>query len=41
LIHSRLHPFINEIEIDIDSFVQSSLSQLDHSLNTGMSRGCG
>ena len=41
LIHSRLYPFIDEIEIDIDSSVQSSPSQLDNSLNTGMRRGCG
>jgi hypothetical protein len=41
LIHSRLDPFIDEIEIDVDSFAQSSLSQLNNSLNTGMSRGCG
>ena len=41
LIHSRLYPFIDEIEIDLDSSAQSSLSQLDNSLNTGMRRGCG
>ena len=41
LIHSRLYPFIDEIEIDLDSSAQSSLSQLDNSLNAGMRRGCG
>ena len=41
LIHSRLYPLINEIEIDLDSSTQSSLSQLDNSLNAGMRRGCG
>jgi hypothetical protein len=41
LIHNRLNPFIDEIEIDLDSSAQSSLSQLDNSLNAGMRRGCG
>ncbi len=41
LIHSRLYPFINEIEIDLNPSAQSSLSQLHNSLNTGMRRGCG
>jgi len=41
LIHSRLYTFIDEIEIDVDASAQSSLSQLDNSLNTGMRRGCG
>jgi hypothetical protein len=40
-ICSRLYPFIDEIEIDLDSPAQSSLSQMDNSLNTGMRRGCG
>jgi len=40
-IHSRLYSFINEIEINFDSSAQSSLSQLNNSLNTGMRRGCG
>ena len=40
-IHSRLYSFINEIEINFDSSLQSSLGQLDNSLNTGMGRGCG
>jgi len=41
LIHSSFYPFINEIEIDLNPSAQSSLSQLDNSLNTGMRRGCG
>jgi hypothetical protein len=41
LIHNCLYPFIDEIEIDIDSSAQSGLSKLDNSLNTGMRRGCG
>jgi hypothetical protein len=41
LIDSCLYSLINEIEIDFDSSAQSSLSQLDNSLNTGMRRGCG
>ena len=39
LIHNRLNPFIDEIEIDIDSSTQSSLSQLDNSLNTWDEKG--
>jgi len=41
LIHNGLYPFIDEIKIDFDSSVQSSLSQLDNSLNTWVRRGCG
>lgn len=41
LIHRCLHPFIDQIKIDIDSFTQSSLSQKDNCLNAGMRRGCG
>ena len=41
LIYNYLDPFINEIEIDVDPSAQSSLSQLENSLNTGMRRGCG
>ena len=41
LIHGCFYSFINEIEIDVNSSTQSSLSQLGNSLNTGMRRGCG
>ena len=41
LIRYHLHPFINEIKIDLNSSAHGSLSQLDDSLNTGMRRGCG
>jgi hypothetical protein len=41
LIDNRLNPFIDEVEIDIDPFTQSSLSELDNRLNTGVRRGCG
>ncbi len=41
LIHNCLYPLIDEIEIDIDSFTQSRLRQLNNSLDAGMRRGCG
>jgi hypothetical protein len=41
LIHNGLYSFIDEIEIDFYSSPQSSLRQMDNSLNTGMRRGCG
>jgi hypothetical protein len=40
-IYNGLYSFINEIEIDFDPSPQSSLRQLNNSLNTGMRRGCG
>ena len=41
LIRCHLHPFINEVEIDLYSSAEGSLSQVDDSLNTCMRRGCG
>lgn len=40
-VRSHLDPFINEIEIDLNATAQSSVSQLNNSLNAGMRRGCG
>lgn len=41
LICCHLYPFINEIEIDLYSSAQGSLSQVDDSLNAWMRRACG
>ena len=40
-VRGHLDPLINEIEIDLNATAQSSMSQLNNSLNAGMRRGCG